>query len=67
MNKFNVNVWNRAIGDVLLILPYVVSLLLFFSSAAYAKENRDDRCAHALFFGILFFVISNLISAGIIK
>lgn len=68
MNHFDAAAWSKVLGDVLIILCYILGPVFFALSGFLMNDPRTDKePIVALFFGFMITALAHLISAGGIK
>lgn len=70
MSKFDLFVWKRFAGDILLIAPYILAPVCLVGCAEWSKsDDPEARFIAAICFwaSIAFHIVSHLISAGLIR
>ena len=71
MRAFDLDVWQRIGGDILLAAPYFFgwffTILSGFGMSKTPKDSEFDTTAGLLFAGGICMVLSHMITAGVIK
>jgi len=62
----HIDAWRRVGGDMLLVAPYVLSIVCLIGAGADDNSEYGEPISWG-FIGLVSLIISHLISAGIIK